>query len=344
TADGMMLGGAMYALETALKCKWGANLFAVFTVLASFGIGCTVQANAVSSTVQANFGVPLWISGVVITVLAGSVILGGIKSVTRVCTKLVPVMSIFYIVGCGIILFLNRAYLGQAIEMICTSAFTPRAAGGGFIAAGVMQSLRYGMARGLFSNEAGMGSAPIVDAAAQTPNAPRQALVSASGVFWDTVVLCALTGLVLVSEVICNPAVSATAAGGVANGATLTAQAFAQIPVVGPIVLVGGLITFAFSTILGWSYYGERAMEYLCGKRGIIPYRLLYVLILFVGSVVAIGLVWALADTFNALMAIPNIIAVLALSGVVARDTRYYVYGQRISEQDATPIPFVDNK
>ncbi|MEG1997540.1 MAG: alanine:cation symporter family protein, partial [Clostridiales bacterium] len=273
------------------------------------------------STVQANFGVPLWISGVVITVLAGSVILGGIKSVTRVCTKLVPVMSIFYIVGCGIILFLNRAYLGQAIEMICTSAFTPRAAGGGFIAAGVMQSLRYGMARGLFSNEAGMGSAPIVDAAAQTPNAPRQALVSASGVFWDTVVLCALTGLVLVSEVICNPAVSATAAGGVANGATLTAQAFAQIPVVGPIVLVGGLITFAFSTILGWSYYGERAMEYLCGKRGIIPYRLLYVLILFVGSVVAIGLVWALADTFNALMAIPNIIAVLALSGVVARDT-----------------------
>lgn len=344
TADGTMLGGAMYAFETALKCKWGGVIFAVLTSLAAFGIGCIVQTNAVSTAINANFGVPFWMSGLVITILIAVVILGGVKSITKVCTKLVPFMAAFYMIGCLAILYFNRAYLGEAINLICTSAFSTRAAGGGFIGAGVMAAARYGIARGLFSNEAGMGSAPIVDAAAQTRNAARQALVSSSGVFWDTVVLCALTGLVLVSTIISNPAVAYTETGVFANGATLTSHAFNQIPVIGPIVLVGGLITFAFSTILGWSYYGERGMEYLFGKKGILPYRILFVIIVYIGSVMALSLVWELADALNALMALPNIIAILLLSNMISKDTQYYVYEDHIDEKDMTPIPFIDNK
>ena len=344
TSDGTMLGGAMYAFETALKCKLGGVIFAVLTSLAAFGIGCIVQTNAVSSAVNANFGVPYGISGIIITVSIAVVILGGVKSITRVCTKLVPFMAAFYMIGCLIILYINRVYIGEALSLICTSAFSTRAAGGGFVGAGIMAATRYGVARGLFSNEAGMGSAPIVDAAAQTRNAARQALVSSSGVFWDTVVLCALTGLVLVTTIISNPAVAYTETGAFANGATLTSHAFSQIPVIGPIVLVGGLITFAFSTILGWSYYGERGMEYLFGKKGIMPYRILFVIIVFIGSIMALSLVWEVADALNALMALPNIIAILLLSNMIARDTQYYVYDGHINEKDNTPIPFINNR
>lgn len=338
TSDGTMLGGAMFALERGLKMKWLGVLFAFFAATCAFGIGCSVQANAVAKVALQNFSVPLWLSGAVMAVLVAVVILGGVKSITRACTALVPFMAAFYVLGCLIIIIMNRAYLGEAIALICTSAFTPHAAGGGFIGASVMMAARYGVARGLFSNESGMGSAPIVAAAAQTRNPVRQALVSSTGTFWDTVIVCAMTGLVLVSTIISNPAV--TADGGAAiDGAALTSLAFGQIPVLGPAVLTFGLITFAFSTILGWSYYGERGAEYLLGKPVILPYKVIYVAVTFIGAVMSLGTVWNIADALNALMTIPNLICILLLSGVIAKDTNYYLSGNNIDEIDQEPIP-----
>ncbi|MBR0597470.1 alanine/glycine:cation symporter family protein [Sinanaerobacter chloroacetimidivorans] len=344
TSDGTMLGGAMYALERGLKMKWLGVLFALFAALTAFGIGATVQANAVSKVVLKNFDIPLWVSGAIMAVLVAVVILGGVKSITKTCEKLVPFMAVFYVIGCIIILVMNRNYIWDAVVLICTAAFTPSAAGGGFIGASIMMAARFGVARGLFSNESGMGSAPIVAAAAQTRNPVRQALVSATGTFWDTVVICAMTGLVLVSTVISNPAVSADGAGGAADGALLTSHAFNQIPVIGPIVLTFGLITFAFSTILGWSYYGERGAEYLFGKAAIIPYKAIYVIITFIGAVMSLSTVWNIADALNMLMAIPNLICILLLSGVIAKDTKYYLTGNNIDKIDDTPIPFIQNK
>jgi AGCS family alanine or glycine:cation symporter len=247
-------------------------------------------------------------------------------------------MSVVYTLGCIIILVINRAYLIPAIDMIVTSAFSIRAIGGGFVAATLMSAARYGVARGLFSNESGMGSAPIVAAAAQTRNPVRQALVSSTGTFWDTVIICAMTGLVIVSSVIANPLIDATKI----NGSDLTHAAFGQIHFIGQIVLTFGLITFAFSTILGWSYYGERCAEYLFGSKINIPYRILYVAVVFIGSVAALNVVWDIADALNALMAIPNLIAVLLLSSEIAKDTKYYLSGNRIDEADNTPIAQLD--
>lgn len=343
TADGTMLGGAMYALERGLNMKWLGVLFAFFAALTAFGIGASVQANAVSKVVNQNFEVPLWLSGAVMAVVVGIVVIGGVKWITRTCEALVPFMAVFYVIGCVIIMVMNREYLAESISLICISAFTPKAAGGGFIGASVLMAARYGVARGLFSNESGMGSAPIVAAAAQTRNPARQALVSATGTFWDTVVVCAMTGLVLVSTIIANPEVMADG-GSAIDGAALTTIAFGQIPVVGPIVLTFGLITFAFSTILGWSYYGERGAEYLFGKPVIIPYRVIYVAVTFMGAVMSLGAVWNIADALNALMAIPNLICILLLSGVIAKETKFYLTDDNIEKLDDTPIPFIDNK
>ncbi len=342
TSDGTMLGGAMYALERGLKMKWLGILFALFAGLSAFGIGASVQANAVSKVVYQNFGIPLWASGIVMAALVGIVILGGVKSITKTCEALVPLMAVLYVIGCLIIIIMNRAFVGDAVALICTSAFTPHAAGGGFIGASVMMAARYGVARGLFSNESGMGSAPIVAAAAQTRNPVRQALVSSTGTFWDTVVVCAMTGLVLVSTIIANPVV--TADGGAIDGAVLTSAAFGQIPIIGPLVLTFGLITFAFSTILGWSYYGERGAEYLLGKPVILPYKVVYVAVTFVGAVMSLGTVWNIADALNALMAIPNLICILLLSGVIAKETKFYLSENNIEKIDEAPIPFIDNK
>lgn len=343
TADGTMLGGAMFALERGLNMKWLGVIFALFAGLSAFGIGCSVQANAVSKVVYQNFGVPLWISGVVMAVLVAVVILGGVKWITRTCEALVPFMAIFYVIGCLIIIVMNRSFLWDAIVLICTSAFTPHAAGGGFVGASVMMAARFGVARGLFSNESGMGSAPIVAAAAKTRNPVRQALVSATGTFWDTVIVCAMTGLVLVSTIIANPAITADG-GGAIDGAVLTSAAFHQIPVVGSVVLTFGLITFAFSTILGWSYYGERGAEYLLGKLVILPYKLVYVAVTFIGAIMSLGTVWNIADAMNALMAIPNLICILLLSGIIAKETKYYLTDDNIEKIDDTPIPFINNK
>ena len=324
--DGRMLGGPMYALERGLGWKWLAVLFALFTALASFGIGNTVQANAISTIAQESYGIPVWLTGGGVCLLTALVLLGGIKSIARVCSALVPFMAFFYVIGCIYILIVNGQYVWPSIKLICESAFTPQAAGGGFVGTTVIIAARMGIARGLFSNESGLGSAPIVAAAAQTRNPVRQALVSSTGTFWDTVVICAFTGLVIVSSILAHPDISAS------DGAALTKAAFSKIPYVGKPLLSFGLLTFAFTTILGWCYYGERAVEYLKGKRWMLAYRILFVAMVFVGSIISLDIVWNAADCMNALMAIPNLISLLLLSGVIARETKHYLYENRLDD------------
>ena len=327
TSDGTMLGGPMYALEKGLKMKWLAVLFCIFTAIASFGIGNMTQANSISALAGNTLNLSPYITGVMMTILVGIVIIGGIKSIARVCEKLVPFMAICYVIGCLIILALNANYIVPAIVLIVKSAFTPHAAGGGFIGATVLMATRYGIARGMFSNESGLGSAPIAAAAAQTKNPIRQALVSATGTFWDTVVICLMTGLVLVTTIMKYPNISEGL-----NGAEVTNAAFSQIPVIGPIVLTVGLFTFVYSTILGWSYYGERGVEYLFGKKGIKPYRILFTLGVFVGATASLPLVWDFSDAANALMAIPNLVALLLLSGVIVKETKEYLWEHNLDK------------
>ena len=328
TESGKMLGGPMYALERGLGWKWLAVLFALFTALAAFGIGNTVQANAIATVAHESYGISPVLTGLFVCLLTGSVVLGGVKSIARVCGMLVPFMAALYVIGCLYILCMNADYLWPALKLICRAAFSPEAAGGGFVGATVMMAARFGIARGLFSNESGMGSAPIVAAAAQTRNPVRQALVSSSGTFWDTVIICALTGLVIVSSIIAYPDIDFS------NGATLTKVAFSKIPIVGTPLLTFGLLTFAFSTILGWCYYGERAVEYLKGKRWMIVYRILYIIAVFIGSVANLAIVWNFADCMNALMAIPNLISLLCLSGVIVHETRKYLWKNQLDAVD----------
>ena len=335
TKDGRMQGGAMYALERGLHMKWLALLFAFFGAFASFGIGCATQVNAIATVCKANLGVPEWVVGVVVAALTALVIFGGIQSIARVCEKLVPFMAAFYVVGCIIILVINRDFLWPAVKTICTLAFQPGAAAGGLVGSGIMMAMRYGIARGLFSNESGMGSAPIAAAAAQTRNPVRQALVSSTGTFWDTVVVCLMTGLVLVSSIMKNPSIDM---GRITDGGILTTLAFGQIPVIGPVILVVGMISFAYSTVLGWSYYGERCVEYFIGKKGLIPYRVLYVAVAVLAPVVALDLVWTVADTLNALMAIPNLVAILLLSGVIVKETDKYINDLDKKCEDTIPV------
>ncbi len=333
TKRGQMIGGPMYALEKGLGWKWLAVLFAIFATLASFGIGSTVQANAISTLVENQYNVSPYITGLVVTALGAAVIVGGVKSIAKVCGMLVPFMAIFYVLGCIYILFVNHAYLLPALQVIFDSAFTTKAAGGGFAGSTLIMAARYGIARGLFSNESGLGSAPIVAAAAQTRNPVRQALVSSTATFWDTVVICALTGLVITSSIIAYPDIDYH------NGAALTKVAFSKIPYIGAPLLTFGLSTFAFSTTLGWSYYGERCVEYLKGKRWMLFYRMIYIVSIFVGSVVNLALVWNLADCMNALMAIPNILSLICLSGIIVHETRKYLWrGQLDREMDEKEI------
>lgn len=352
TSDGRMLGGAMYALERGFKLKTLgkilAVLFALFALLASFGIGSGVQVNAISNIMNNTFdlgtvnlfgqdaSVISIVVGVLVAAITAVVIFGGIKSISRVCELLVPFMAVFYVLGCLIILGMNFDVLGKTFEMIFQDAFSLKSVAGGFLGSSLMLAARYGIARGLFSNESGMGSAPIVASAAQTRNPVRQAMISSTGTFWDTVVVCLMTGLVLVSSIIKNPAID------VSDGGDLTYKAFQQIPVIGTPILVIGIAAFAYSTILGWSYYGERCVEYLFGRCGMIPYKLIFVFILLIGPVIKLDLVWTMADIFNALMSIPNLIAVVVLSPVVVKETNYYLYGNRLDEYDKTKLPVVN--
>jgi AGCS family alanine or glycine:cation symporter len=324
TGEGEMAGGPMYVLERGLGWPAVGAVFAALTAISAFGIGNTVQANSIASLVTEHTGWPRWATGVPLAILTAAVILGGIRAIAAVCEYLVPFMAALYVGGCVALLVRDAATLPHTIALILESAVSGQAAVGGVLGAGVREAMRYGVARGLFSNESGLGSAPIAAAAARTKNPVRQALVSASGTFWDTVVVCAMTGLVLVNS-------GAWTSG--ATGTSLTASAFGTLPVVGPFVLTLGLLTFVFTTLVGWSYYGEKAVEYLLGPRAIRPYRWLWVIAVYVGAALPLPVVWAAADITNALMAVPNLIAVVLLSGVVVRDTRTYLWEGRLDEE-----------
>lgn len=351
TVDGRTMGGAMYVLENKLNLKFLAKMFAFCTVLASLGVGCGVQINAISEVVTntikngkaytVNFfglsipAIPLFV-GIISAIIVCIVIFGGVQAISKVCEKLVPFMAGFYILGNLVILFINRDVLYETIILIIKSAFTKTSAAGGLVGYSVGAAVRYGVSRGLFSNESGMGSAPIIAAAAKTKNPVRQALVSATGTFWDTVVLCLVTGLVLVSSIIKNDNIDVNSV----SGGELTSAAFGQIPYIGTPILVFGMITFAFSTILGWSYYGERCAEYLFGSKAIQIYKVLYIIILVAAPLISLDLIWDLADILNALMAIPNLIALLLLRNVVARETEYYI--KNLDKKDNEELAVVD--
>ena len=314
--NGMISGGPMYVLERGMKCRFLGILFALFAAIAAFGIGNMVQANSIAALVKDTFNISPWITGIIITVFTAVVIIGGIQSIARVCEKFVPFMAVFYVLGCLVILALKFDTIPESIMLIIKSAFTGQAAVGGFLGAGMKEAVRFGVARGLFSNESGLGSAPIVAAAAQTRHPARQALVSSTGTFWDTVVICAISGLVLVNSGVWTKGL---------DGALLTKTAFSAIPLVGPAVLTIGLLAFVFSTILGWSYYGEKSAEYLFGHGAIKPYRWLWIIAVMVGSVMTIPIVWSFSDIANALMAVPNLISLLVLSSVVHAETKDYL-------------------
>ncbi len=328
-ADGSMIGGPMYAIEHGMGAKWRwlGILFAIFTILAAFGIGSSVQSNAFATVMSDTVGVSKYISGALIAIAVAWVTIFGVKGIANVCAKLVPFMTLLYLGGCTYILFINAPFIGESIRLIVSSAFTPQAAGGGFIGTAVITAARYGIARGLFSNESGMGSAPIVAAAAKSRNPVRQALISSTGTFWDTVIICAVTGIVLVSSVVANPEIEPT------GNALLTELAFSKIPYVGNIILMLCLATFSFSTILGWSYYAEKAVQYLGGMKPIKWFRILWIVVIFCGAVMNLRVVWNIADVMNVFMTIPNIISLIALSGVAAAETKHYLWDNNLDEE-----------
>ena len=362
--NGAMLGGAMYIWERAFRrnaegkrdpspgghtpwwAKLGAVAFAAFAAIAAIGTGSAVQASAMSGIITSNVDVPAWVVGVVIVVLVSVVIFGGVQSISKVCEKLVPVMAVAYALGCFVILAFNWTLVGDALGLILECAFTSKAAFGGAVGSGIMMALQFGCARGLFSNESGLGSAPIIAAAAKTRNPAEQALIAMTGTFWSTVVICALTGIVLVSTMIANPGIQADVLANptLFSGAELASAAFSKIPYIGTPILVLGMVAFSYSTILGWSYYGNRCVTYLFGKRAIRPYQVLYVAVAFLGAIGVGDVMWTVSDIGNALMAIPNIVAILLLSGLVARGTRHYVYDGCLDEVDEDPIPVVESK
>ena len=352
---GQMMGGAMFVWKRAFArpdgtvpwwAKLGAGAFAAFAVVATIGTGSAVQASAMTGIITSSLPVPAWAVGLVIVVLVAAVIFGGVRSIASVCEKLVPVMAVAYAGGCLIILALNWAVLGDALALIFACAFTAKAAFGGAVGSGIVMALQFGCARGLFSNESGLGSAPIVAAAARTRNPAEQALVAMTGTFWSTVVICALTGVVLVSTMLTYPEIQEEilASPSVYTGAALASAAFAKIPYVGTPVLVIGMVAFSYSTILGWSYYGNRCVTYLLGRRAILPYQVAYVAVAFLGAVGVGDVVWTVSDIGNALMALPNIVAILLLSGLIARDTRHYIYDDHLDEVCERPIPVLEGK
>lgn len=327
---GQYIGGAQTALDD-LKLPFLSKFFCIATIFGAFGIGCLTQSNAISSLLSENYNVPNYISGIVIAILTFVIIFGGIKTISNVCTKLVPFMSLIYIVGCIAILIVNGKYIPQTISLIVSSAFSKKALAGGFIGSTLIVAMRYGFARGLFSNEAGMGSAPQASAAGQANNAVKPALVGATGVFWDTVVICLLTGLVLCSCVIANPEIDAVLLN---DGSKLCTAAFNTIPYIGKPLLIFGVLTFAYSTILGWNYYATQCVEYLLPTKFTRIYMFIWTIMLFLGSIGKIQMVWDIADILNILMVIPNVIAVFLLRKELVKDTDYYLYQNHLEKKD----------
>lgn len=317
-AKGQHVGGPMYYIKNGLgkNWTWMGVVFAIFGACAGFGIGNTVQSNSVADVLQANFAVPTWVSGLIMATLVGAVLIGGIKRIGHVAGALVPFMAISYLIAGLVVLGINASLLPQALDLIFTHAFSPTAAQGGFAGAAVWAAIRFGVARGVFSNEAGLGSAPIAHAAAQTHDPVRQGLIAMLGTFLDTLVICTITGLVIVS--------SGAWTGG-ESGAALTSQAFASaLPSFGNYLVAIALAIFAFTTIIGWSFYGERCVEFLFGLKAVTPYRVLWIIAIPFGATLNLEFVWLVADTLNAMMAIPNLIALALLSPVVFKLTREY--------------------
>ncbi len=354
--NGQMLGGAMYVWERAFKradgttpwwAKLGAVAFAGFAIIATIGTGSAVQASAMSGIITSSIpAVPNWAVAIVIVIAVSVVVFGGVRSISRVCEWLVPFMAVAYALGCFVIMALNFSTLGDAVVLILECAFTPKAAFGGAVGSGLLMALQFGCARGLFSNESGLGTAPIVAAAARTRNPSEQALIAMTGTFWSTVVICLITGIVLVSTMIQYPDIQADIMANptLYTGAELASAAFAKIPYLGPAVLVLGMVSFSYSTILGWSYYGNRCVTYLFGSKANIPYQIIYVIVAFLGAIGVGDVVWTISDIGNALMAIPNIIAILLISGLIARETKHYVYDGNLDEPFDEPIPTVEGK
>ncbi len=314
---GTMSGGPMYYIARGLGWQWLGALFALFAAIAAFGIGNMVQSNSVADALESSFGVPFWLTGVVLSVATAAVILGGIKSIGRVTGVLVPVMIVFYMGGALIILLLHLDRLPQAFGLIFQGAFTPTAAAGGFLGSTVMHTIRMGVARGVFSNESGLGSSPIAAAAAQTRHPVSQALVSMTQTFIDTLVVCTLTGLVLIVTQEWHSG---------KTGAELTATAFSNGmgSQIGQYIVAIGLTLFAYSTILGWSYYGEKSIEFLLSERAVKPYRVVFAVFVGIGAIAELNTVWTVADIFNGLMAFPNLIGLLALTPVIIKETQDY--------------------
>ena len=318
-ANGNISGGPMYYIENGLGKKYKplAVMFAVFGVLcAYFGIGTFAQVNSIVEITQISAGIPVVYTGIALTVVVAAVTIGGLKSIATVAAKVVPAMALLYFLTTVGIMIVFADQVPAAIATVLNSAFTPTAAQGGFLGATVMLAMRSGVARGVFSNESGLGSAPIVAAAAKTKWAAEQGLISMTGTFIDTIIICTLTGLSLVvSGVWCGPL----------NGAAMTESAFTMaFPAFGSLLLLVGLVLFAFTTILGWNYYGERCVEYLMGVKAILPYRIIFICLIACGPFLKLEEIWVLADIVNGLMAIPNLIALIALSGVVVAETKAY--------------------
>ena len=330
-SKGEMSGGPMYYIENGLgkKWKWLAFLFAFFGVMASFGIGSTVQANSVAQAVHSSFGIDTWITGVVLTLITAFVVLGGIQSISRVSSVVVPFMAVLYIVGGLVVVAMHFDLLLPALKVIMQDSFTGQAVAGGVVGT----VIRYGVARGVFSNEAGMGSAPIAAAAAKTDHPVRQALVSMTGTFLDTIIVCSITGIVLVMGILQSN--GGAFAVPTLKGAALTTATFdAMLSGYGGWVVTSGLIFFAYSTTLGWCYYGVKCATYVFGDKSVPIYRVIYVATVMLGTVLSMDMVWAAADTFNGLMAVPNLIALLLLSKVIVQETRDFKAKRASGELD----------
>ncbi len=315
---GTMSGGPMYYITKGLKQKWLGVIFAIFASVAAFGIGNMVQSNSVADAVQHSFNIPVEITGIILAVLTALVVLGGIKSIGRVTGIFVPIMIVFYVLASLFVVVIHIESIPYIFKLIITEAFTPTAASGGFLGATVMLSIRMGVARGVFSNESGLGSAPIAAAAAQTKHPVTQALVSMTQTFIDTIVICSFTGFAILVSGVWDSGLT---------GVPLTSNAFSTaLPGEwGGYIVSLGIILFAYSTILGWCYYGEKSLEFLLGSKSVVPYRMLFVIAVFLGAVAKLDVVWSFADVMNGLMAVPNLIALLGLGGVVAAETRNYL-------------------
>ncbi len=316
--EGRHVGGPMYYIKNGLGAKWAwlGTAFAIFGAVAAFGIGNTVQSNSVADVLHSNFGLNTWVTGAILMALVGAVLIGGIKRIGHVAGALVPLMAIAYLGAGLVVLAINADAIPHALDLVFTHAFTPSAAEGGFAGAAVWMAIRFGVARGIFSNEAGLGSAPIAHAAAQTKDPVRQGLVAMLGTFIDTIIICSITGLVIITSGEWTSGVS---------GAALTSAAFSHaLPGLGNYIVAIALAIFAFTTIIGWSFYGERCVEFLFGVKAITPYRILWIIAVPIGAGVSLDFIWLLADTLNAMMAIPNLIALTLLSPVVFSLTREY--------------------